>query len=339
MIETDAFQFEWFQVLYLLPLPLLVRYLLPARRRQPGAALRVPFAGDMVAAAGQQRSPARSSWLTLLLLALCWILLLLAAARPQWLGEPVTLPASGRDLMLAVDTSGSMQTRDLTLRGRPVDRLTVVKSVAGDFIERRKGDRVGLILFGDQAYLQTPLTFDRKTTRYMLDEAAIGLAGESTAIGDAIALAVKRLRQRPQDSRVLVLLTDGANTAGQLDPRQAARLAAELGVKIYTIGVGADEMLIRGLLGTRAVNPSADLDEKSLKYIAETTGGGYFRARDSAALERIYGQIDRLEPTITETETFRPVRPLFHYPLAGAIVLSLLIGWRQTGYWPWRGRL
>jgi len=330
--------FEWQEILYLIPLPLLVRYLLPPVRRHQEAALRVPFYKELLSFGGASRRAGGQSWLIFVLLLLAWMLLVVAAARPQWLGEPVVLPASGRDLMLAVDTSGSMEMDDMVLNGRQVDRLTVVKSVAGDFIERRVGDRVGLILFGDQAYLQTPLTFDRQTTRYMLDEAAIGLAGQKTAIGDGIGLAVKRLRERPQDSRVLILLTDGANTAGEVDPVQAAKLAAEVGVKIYTIGVGADEMRLRGFFGSRTINPSADLDEETLQYIADTTGGAYFRARDTQSLEAIYAQIDQLEPAITETETFRPVQPLFFYPLAGALLLSLFIAWRQTGFslFKWR---
>jgi len=323
--------FEWQDILYLIPLPLLMRYLLPSVKRQQEAALKVPFYQDLLSFGGAQRGAGQQSWFTFILLFLAWTLLVVAAARPQWLDEPITLPASGRDLMLAVDTSGSMEIEDLEINGRYVNRLVVVQSVAGDFIERRVGDRVGLVLFGDQAYLQTPLTFDRETTRYMLNEAAIGLAGQKTAIGDGIGLAVKRLRERPDDSRVLVLLTDGANTAGEVDPIQAAKLAAEVGVKIYTIGVGADEMLVRGFLGSRKVNPSADLDEATLKRVAEITGGAYFRARDTKNLEQIYSKIDELEPAITETETFRPVRSLFYYPLAAAFVLSVLIAWRQTG--------
>ncbi len=323
--------FEWQEILYLIPLPLLLRYLLPPVRRHQEAALKVPFYQDLLSFGGVSRRVGEQSWAMFLLLLLTWTLLVVAAARPQWLGEPVVLPASGRDLMLAVDTSGSMEMTDMSLNSRPVDRLTVVKSVAGDFIERRVGDRVGLILFGDQAYLQTPLTFDRETTNYMLNEAAIGLAGQKTAIGDGIGLAVKRLRERPQDSRVLILLTDGANTAGEVDPRQAAKLAAKVGVKIYTIGVGADEVRVQGFFGSRTINPSADLDEETLKYIAETTGGAYFRARDTQSLEQIYARIDQLEPAITETETFRPVQPLFFYPLALALLLSGLIAWRQCG--------
>ena len=331
-------RFEWLAVLWVLPLPVVLRYVLPPVRRAREAALKVPFYHELVGYDDGGAHAAGGSRLSQALALLAWALLVTAAARPQWLGEPVTLPTSGRDLMLAVDISGSMEYSDLTLHGRQADRLTVVKSVAGDFIERREGDRVGLVLFGSQAYLQTPLTFDRATTRVMLAEAEIGLAGTKTAIGDGIGLAIKRMRERPQESRVLILLTDGANTAGELDPPQAAKLAAEEGVRIYTIGVGAEEARVRTLLGTRTVNPSADLDEETLKTVAETTGGRYFRARDTAGLEAIYHQLDELEPTIAETETFRPTTALYPWPLAAALLLAALIGWRQSGLASWRRR-
>ena len=187
----------------------------------------------------------------------------------------------------------------------------VVKQVAGDFIERRAGDRVGLILFGRRAYLQTPLTFDRQTTRALLEESAIGLAGKETAIGDAIGLAVKRLREEPEQNRVLVLLTDGANTAGAVEPLKAADLAAAEGLKIYTIGVGADEMMVRSLFGSRRINPSADLDERALTAIADKTGGRYFRARDTRSLMQIYGILDELEPAAEEEDVLRPPAELY----------------------------
>ncbi|MGH8552097.1 MAG: VWA domain-containing protein, partial [Methylococcales bacterium] len=181
-----------------------------------------------------------------------------------------------------------------------------------------------LILFGDQAYLQAPLTFDRATVAAFLDEAVIGLAGEKTAIGDAIGLAVKRLRKNPSDQRVLVLITDGANTAGLVSPLKAAELAAREGLKIYTIGIGADEMIIRDFFGARRVNPSADLDEKTLTQIAEKTGARYFRARDTRELEKIYALLDRLEPVEKEKQYYRPKTTLFHWPLGLAVILAFL---------------
>ncbi len=256
-------------------------------------------------------------------LLLIWLLLLTAAARPQWLGEPTELPETGRNLMLAADLSGSMETPDLDIDGEQATRLDAVKSVAGAFIERRKGDRIGLILFGSQAYLQAPLTFDRTTVHRLLNQAMIGIAGRETAIGDAIGLAIKRLRQAPEGMAVLILLTDGANTAGRVPPRQAAELAAQAGLKIYTIGIGAEKMRVRGLFGSRIVNPSADLDEETLGYIADTTGGKYFRARDLEALQGVYQQIDALEPVAGGSRLVRPITSLYPWPLSGSLLLSL----------------
>jgi Ca-activated chloride channel family protein len=251
-----------------------------------------------------------------------WILLVGAAARPQWLGEPIEIPVSGRDLLLAVDLSGSMETEDFAVAGQTVDRLTATRWVARDFIRRRVGDRIGLILFGERAYVQTPLTFDRETVTVLLDESAIGLAGRKTAIGDAIGLAVKRLKDRPAENRVLVLLTDGANTAGVLDPLRAADLAARHGVRIYTIGVGAEQVLVNSPFGTRRLNPSQDLDEASLKQIAERTGGRYFRARDTAELVQIYALLDDLEPVEQDQRVFRPRRELYPWPGGAALAVA-----------------
>jgi Ca-activated chloride channel family protein len=198
--------------------------------------------------------------------------------------------------------------------------------VVGDFVVKREGDRLGLILFGEKAYMQTPLTFDRKTMQTLLNEAQIGFAGNNgTAIGDAIGLAVKRLQDRPENHRVVILLTDGANNAGELDPLEAAELARRTRVKIYTIGMGAEVQETWGLFGRKVSNPSADLDEASLTSIAETTGGQFFRARDPQELAAIYEQLNRLEPIDQEAETIRPIATLFHWPLAAAFVLSLFL--------------
>jgi Ca-activated chloride channel family protein len=324
--------FQWPWLLTLLPLPLLLRHLLPADSSTRDAALRVPFLADF-RFAGSPHSNVITRRGILWLAFLAWLLLVLAVARPQWLGDPIELPVSGRDLMLAVDLSGSMEVEDFVLNGKPVNRLYATQQIAGDFIERRIGDRIGLILFGRQAYLQTPLTFDRKTVHTLLSEAVIGLAGKETAIGDAIGLAVKRLRNKDQDSRVLILLTDGANTAGEVEPIKAAELAAEEGLKIYTIGIGADEMMVRSLFGTRRVNPSADLDEKTLKAIAEKTGGRYFRARDTDELEKIYQLLDKLEPVDKDTRVFRPTTALFFWPLGiAAVIAAFILLARQYGW-------
>jgi len=313
--------FEWPWLLLVLPLPWLVRHFLPPASVQQ-AALLVPFLADFESVAEGRVSVTQSRW-PLWLALLGWLLLVLAAARPQWLGEPILLPQSGRDLLLAVDLSGSMQEDDFEISGRRVDRLTATKQVAGEFIERREGDRIGLILFGAQAYVQAPLTFDRQTVLTLLYEAAIGLAGKETAIGDAIGLAVKRLQGVESQRRVLILLTDGANTAGEVAPLKAAELAAEKGLKIYTIGVGATEKEVRSLFGTRRVNPSRDLDEKTLSAIAEQTGGRYFRARNTQELQQIYHLLDELEPSEGEAISYRPRSALYPWLLALVLLISL----------------
>ncbi len=312
----------WPWVLAALPLPLLVRYLLSSARPAAGRALRLPFYADVSAWAGAgegARSRARQliAWLV-------WGLLVAAAARPQWLGEPVSLPLTGRDLMLAVDLSGSMEQADYLLGGRPATRLDVVKAVAGRFIQRRRGDRMGLILFGSRAYLQTPLTYDRVTVQTMLADAVIGLAGRETAIGDAITLAVKRLRDQPEDNRVLILLTDGTNTAGNVAPLEAARLAARSKVRVYTIGIGGGSVGQQTPFGT-LLRQASDLDPGSLKAIASQTGGRYFQATDTRELETVYDELDRLEPSVRDTRTFRPLQALYPWPAGAALLLSVWI--------------
>lgn len=318
------FEFAWPWVFLILPLPLLVYLLTPALNRQE-AALRVPFFQQIAGLQLSESNRTSRHWLQRLVLGLIWLLCVAAAARPQWVGEPVQLPATGRDLLLAVDISGSMETPDMVVQNRNLQRIDVVKFVVSDFVKRRENDRLGLILFGSNAYLQAPLTFDRATVQALLQEAQLGFAGQQTAIGDAIGLAIKRLRDRPESSRVLILLSDGANTAGEVDPRQAADLAKLSGVKIYTIGLGADEMIQQTLFGRRRINPSADLDEDTMRYIAQHTGGQYFRARNPEELVQIYAELDRLEPIEQDDEVFRPVSALFHWPLAMALLLSFVL--------------
>jgi Ca-activated chloride channel family protein len=315
--------FEWPWLLAALPLPLLIRWLAPAKMPVEQAALKVPFLDDF--SDGETRAISQTQQWPLWLAAIAWLLLVVACARPQWLGEPIEQAVSGRDLMLAVDLSGSMEEQDFVINKRSVDRLTAAKGVASDFINRRVGDRVGLILFGTQAYLQTPLTFDRKTVMTLLNESVIGLAGDNTAIGDAIGLAVKRLKNEQTNSRVLVLMTDGANTAGEISPLKAAELAAANHLKIYTIGIGADEMIVRSFFGNRKVNPSVDLDEKSLIKIAESTGGQYYRARNTDELNNIYMRLDELEPVEKDKQYFRPRSELYYWPLSLALGLATVI--------------
>jgi len=315
--------FVWPWAFVLLPLPWVIYKLFPPALAAEEAALWVPSLSPF-SGIEHQHSRRRGRWQLPLALC-CWLLLVGATARPQWLGEPIELPVSGRDLLLAVDLSGSMETRDFYLHGETVDRLTALKAVAGQFIQQRVGDRLGLILFGDKPYVQVPLTFDRRTVKQLLDESAIGLAGKKTAIGDAIGLAVKRLKVGEGNEQVLILLTDGANTAGQLTPLKAAELAASEGLKIYTIGIGAETMKVEGFFFSRTVNPSADLDEKTLSAIAQKTGGRYFRARDTDQLAKIYAELDRLEPVERDHDIYRPISELYPWPLAMALLGSLLL--------------
>ena len=317
---TTGFSIAWPWLLALLPLPWLVRWLLPESATRDLQALKVPWYQAVVGReSGWMKRPMLAA-----VAALVWLMLLLAASRPQWVGEIDSLPITGRDLLLAVDISGSMDTQDMVWNKRAVNRLVVVKHVAGEFLKRRRGDRVGLVLFGSRAYLQTPLTFDTQTTATLLEESEIGLAGRETAIGDAIGLAVKRLREDAASERVLILLTDGANTSGEVQPLQAAEFAAREGLTVYTVGVGADEMMVQDFFGSRMVNPSADLDEETLRAIAERTGGAYFRARDAQGLAEIYLMLDELEPVESDVEAVRPVDELFYWPMGLAYLFAVI---------------
>ncbi len=316
--------FAWWWLLAALPVPWLVRRFWPPQTIEHDVALRVPAAAEFAELEHGGRGVGPRRW-RLAALSIVWTLAVLAAARPQFVGEPIALPMTGRDLLLAVDLSGSMEEQDFQIQGQWVDRLTALKAVAREFIARRVGDRVGLILFGREAYLQTPLTFDRQTVQTLLDEAVIGLAGKETAIGDAIGLAIRTLDDAGVESgrRVLVLLTDGANTAGEVEPLKAADLAAQRNMVIHTIGMGADALTVRSLFGLRQINPSADLDEATLTAIAERTGGRYFRARDTQELAAIYDVIDQLEPAESDAAGFRPVKELFYWPLGLALAIAL----------------
>ena len=326
-------ELTWPWILLFLPLPYAV-YRFATRSPRQDAALYVPFFNMLSRLQSDSDKLSNGRALSLTLCTLIWLLLVIAGSRPQWLGDPVQLPSTGRDLMLSVDISGSMEAQDMVIGNRQVSRIAVVKEVISDFVERREGDRLGLILFAAHAYIQAPLTFDRKTVGTLLEEADIGIIEESaTAIGESIGLGVKHLRTRPENSRVLVLLTDGVNNSGEIDPQQAGRLAAIEGIKIYTIGIGADQVIQRSFFGARAINPSAELDEAVLTEIAEATGGRYFRARDVNDLVEIYEELDRLEAIEQDEQTYRPTKVLFYWPLGAAILLSfllsaLLIPWR-----------
>jgi Ca-activated chloride channel family protein len=326
-------------MLLALPLPWLIRKLTPPVVGTQDAGLRVPSFRGFAVLADRSEVEQLLNW-RFWIAVIAWALLVLAAARPERIGDELDVPVSGRNLMLAVDLSGSMDAKDFELGSRRVDRLTATKAVAGDFIGRREGDRIGLILFGERAYLQVPLTLDRETVNTLLLEAFIGLAGEKTAIGDAITLAVKRIHDQGSEAgeQVLILLTDGANTAGEIDPLKAAELAQQIGLRVYTIGIGAEQMVVSSITGgMRRVNPSADLDEETLTQIASLTGGQYFRAKDTAGLQDIYRILDEMEPVAEPEAGFRPVKSLYYWPLTGAFILAaflammnLLAGWKMA---------
>ncbi|CBA16825.1 putative von willebrand factor, type a protein [Xanthomonas albilineans GPE PC73] len=322
--------FAWPWMWLALPLPLLARWLLPARRGD-APALCVPYGERLQAVAAT--SARGGLWRASVWLAwLAWFCLCAAAARPLQLGEPIAPPQQARQLMLAVDLSGSMSDPDMRLGGRVVDRLTAAKAVLADFLDRRDGDRIGLLVFGQQAYALTPLTADLATVRDQLRDSVVGLAGRETALGDAIALAVKRLREQPQGERVLILLTDGVNTAGVLDPLKAAELAKAEHVRVYTIALGGDGGGM-SLFGMPIPGSGGDdeVDEDTLRKIAQDTGGRFFRARDTAQLASIYAELDRLEPVRSAGPAVRPRIERYVWPLSAALVLAL-----AAFVWPWR---
>jgi Ca-activated chloride channel family protein len=309
--------FAWPWMLLLLPLPWIFTRLFHSVDPQ-GAALFLPFAAT-IGSENTRFSFTRPRWHSLLLLIL-WLLLICAATRPQWLGDPQPVPTTGRQLMLAVDVSGSMATPDMENNS---SRLQVVQQVAGQFIQHRDGDQVGLILFGTQPYLQAPLTLDLKTVQTFLHEALIGVAGPETAIGDAIGLAIKRFKDDATSTAkhshmVMILLTDGGNNAGLMPPLDAAKLAADNGLRIYTIGVGA--AVRQGVFGSSG---NTDLDEETLQSIAKITSGEYFRATDADALQQVYAQINALEPAAGHPQWYRPSTEWFFWPLGLALLFSI----------------
>jgi len=301
----------------LLPLPWLIRKLLPTHHERK-AAVRVPFLQRLAKLAGLQpgnevaiAGRPRSQWL---MLASVWLFLIVAISRPQWLEEPIIKELPMRDLLVAVDLSGSMEAMDFTdADGNSVDRLTAVKQVLDDFFAHREGDRVGLILFGSAAFVQVPFTDDLEVVRELLDEAQIRMLGPRTMLGDAMGLAINLFERSEVDERVMIVLTDGNDTGSLVPPERAAEIARDNGVVVHTIAIG----------DPTAVGEQA-LDEVSLKNIAATTGGGYFHANDRQELEDIYDYLDEINPRQVETQSYRPIIDLYHWPLAAGILISLL---------------
>jgi Ca-activated chloride channel family protein len=323
-------ELSWPWLLVLLPLPLIMYFLPRIKAKGDGI-----WWGNSHQLRHHQdiKVATRKPTLRNICLIIAWFLLIVALCQPVWLGEPTKVTPSGRDLLIALDLSGSMQVTDMALDNQPANRLEAAKSVLANFIKERRGDRIGVIVFGSKAYLQAPLSFDTNTINQLVQETQIGFAGEQTAIGDAIGLGIKRLEDKPSDKKVLILMTDGANTAGRVQPQQAATFAASQNVRIHTIGIGADSMIVQSFFGPKAINPSSDLDETLLKNIAAQTGGEYFRAKSTEDLQAIYHTLDALEPTPTEDIWQRPLTSLFHWLGLGSLAffgLSLLASYQLT---------
>lgn len=321
--------FPW--ALALLPLPLLLWYLLPKAELVLPRSLNLPFFGALQGIVDQEQS-SLTAQSAVLIPVFIWILLVGALAGPRWIGEPRPLERNGYNIMMALDLSGSMELNDMVLHGRPVSRLLVVKQAAEQFVRDRIGDKIGLILFGSRAYLQTPLTYDRHSVLMRIEDATAGLAGKTTSIGDAVGLAVKRLDRVPDEGRVIILLTDGANNSGVLLPLKAAELAKNDGIKIYTIGLGSDAASGSISPDFFNMNAAADLDEETLQKMAELTGGRYFRATDPESLHTIYEKINQLETVNEEQATLRPQKEYYPWLVALAVLLSFYkLLWRFSG--------
>ena len=318
-----GFAYPWFVVLLLLPL--LVRLILPKTKNNETDALKIPFIEDLRNISDISNSSLRGKILNktnisaFVFLLLSWICLVAALMRPQATGEPLPVKNNGRDILLIVDISTSMNERDFAYQQRYYDRLSAVKFVVNKFIDERPEDRIGLVLFGTQAYLQVPLTYDKQALKEVLYNAEAGMAGKSTSIGDAIGVALKNMVDGKTNDKVIILLTDGENNDGRLSLPEAIKLAKDEDVKVYTIGAGADEKAFFG--GFFSVPLSSSLDETGLKALAAETSGRYFRAKDVDSLVKIYKEIDSLEPSEKEARFVRETRELYYFPAFAALIL------------------
>lgn len=341
MLDFGSFQFVWPYMALLIVVPLLVRLLwvksTSSNRDETDETatdtlLHPAIENLQDCFKSKASSGTFANRFSSLLQALLWIFLTLAMMRPQWLEPYTETEALGYDLMLAVDASHSMEAMDFTVQGRQVTRMAVLKGVLDSFVKNRSGDRIGLVVYGSMAYVLSPLTYDLMAVRTQLHNLTANIAGQGTAMGDAIGLGVKKLRERPEGSRVLILVTDGDSNAGLIPPREAARLAAHEGVRIYAIGVGSTQEQVQiyedGQLTTR---DDLTMDEEVLQQLAAFTGGAYFRASNTHALEEIYQRIDELEKTQANSRTMMIPHPLFRWPLLAALLVLLLIGMFPEG--------
>lgn len=317
------------QMFWLLLVPLCVYHILPAVKQMYGDALKVPFVGELAEIENQTklkdklRAQFKVPIVKILLLAIIWGVLSAALARPQWVGEPMRVKNEGRDILLVVDISNSMQERDFAYQGRYYDRLSAVKHVVSQFVDKRTEDKIGLVLFGTRAYLQVPLTYDKQSLKDVLAATDAGMAGNSTSIGDAVGVALKNMPTEDKSAKIIILLTDGENNDGSISMPQAVELAADENVKIYTIGVGSDEVSFLG--GLFSMPRDSSLDEAGLKKLAQTTAGTYFRAKDVDSLQKIYEQIDKSEPQTQEGRYVQETKDLFYIPASAALLLFMLL--------------
>lgn len=327
------FHFYWPWIALLLPLPLLIRKLIPyvPNEKDVGTSeIFFPALKRMKQAFSvHSQQNDQSNRMFLLFLILTWLCLILALMQPEKVDTFRQVKNKGYDLMLAVDISASMQAVDFSNGSKILSRLDATKEVVGKFALARQGDRVGLIAFGENAYLHVPLTLDTPSVSHMLNHMVSGMAGNATAIGDAIGLSVRTLRERPEGSRVLILLTDGEDNASSIPPLEAAKLAKEYGIRIYTIGIGKKGAVPfpSSFGGYDMVEVS--MDEELLKEIAEMTGGHYFSASNQKALESIYEKIDKLEKTESDHTLFLMREPLYQYPLSLAVICFFILSIQQ----------
>ena len=307
----------------LLPLPWIIRWVLkpaPEGNKLVGA-IKVPFFKRLEKISGGKSALSKQNpWWALL----AWLCLVGAAMRPVWLGQPVPIHNNARNIMLALDVSGSMGEEDFDLKGHPVTRLDMLKALTDEFIKSRTGDHVGLVIFGSEAYVYAPLSPDTKTLRELNGEIGIGIAGTQTAIGEALALATQNSASVPAESRIVILMSDGYANAGSVNVDDGLKLAKNQGVKVYTVGIGSTAKLVQDFFGMVQVNPSLDLDEETLKKIAEETGGKYFRAKSTGDLAEIYALINELEPIEQNDHFIQPRKELFYWPLLAGMIFFLM---------------
>lgn len=324
------FHSPWFALL--LPLPLLFRWLFPSRKNRQSGAAEILFPGvDRLKKVfpSSQTFTKKSDFLFSSFLLLSWTLLILSLMQPENVDQFRQVKNKGYDLVLAVDISASMQALDFSTNTKKISRLDMTKEVVGNFIKGRQGDRVGLILFGQNAYLHVPLTLDTTSVIQMLNNAVSGMAGNATAIGDALGLGVRTLRERPQGSRVIILLTDGEDNASSIPPLEAAKLAKQYGIRVYTIGIGKKGLVpVPNQFGGYSMG-EVSMDEKLLNEIANETGGQFYLATNQQMLNTIYAKIDELEKSEANETLFLIREPLYQYPLGLSVLVLLALTFSQ----------